>query len=58
MVVIHLYRCPGITVEVQSVLKKHIHSGEQTPDDTIVFTVHSAIMLSVPELSVLIELSW
>jgi hypothetical protein len=50
MVVIHLYRCSGITVEVQSILKKHIHSGEQNPDD--------AIVLTVPELSVLIELSW
>jgi len=58
MVVIHLYRCPGITVEVQSVLKKHIHLGQQTPDDAIVLTLLPASMLTVSELSVLIELSW
>ena len=44
MVVIHLYRCPGITVESAVCIKKYIHSeGEQTPDVTIVFALHSAI---------------
>jgi hypothetical protein len=48
MVVTQLYRCPGITVEVQPVLK-NIHSGQQTPDVTIVLTLCPAIILAVPE---------
>jgi len=39
-------------------IKNHIHSGKQTPDDAGGFALRSAIMLTVPELSVLIALSW